>query len=275
MRMVFTLPLSLSLLLSLSLPLLAACDGPSGDAAPTSAPTSAPTAPASSAPAPKDAGAKDAGPHVASEALRRCAESKGDLGSIADAVARLGALAPRGGDGACFVATLPRPLAVVATLDTNSAQPAGGRGAPRLIFLLPKLVITAVPFGEGSKLLEFGEWTGTTRTLKGEISLPVTGPLAADAPFRGVLQGTDRTRCATCHRQEERHPTIPDAFVSVAFQPEPGTFVTVTDLEELHTLCTRADDPGPRCAMIHALFDFGEITQGSFAPVVETLFQKP
>lgn len=257
----------------LALVFLVACDASSSEAGPSSVPTSAPPDSSTPTPAPKDAGAKDAGPHGASDALRKCAESKGEIGSIADAVARLGALAPNG-DGPCFVATLPRPLAVVATLGVSSAQPAGGRGAPRLFFMLPKLVISAVPFGEGSKVLEFGEWTGTTRTLKGEISLPVTGPLAADAPFSRVLQGTDRTSCATCHRQEERHPTIPNAFTSLAFQPEPGTFVTVPELEELHTLCTQADDPGSRCTFIHALFDFGEITQGSFSPVVQT-FQSP
>lgn len=256
---------------ALALAFLAACDASSSDGGPSPAPTPAPSASSTPAPGPRDGGAKDAGPHTASEELRRCAQSKGDIASIADAVARLGALAPNG-DGPCFVATLPRPLAVVATLGVTSAQPALGRGAPRLFFMLPKLVISAVPAGEGSKVLEFGEWTGTTRTLKGEISLPVTAPLAADAPFRRVLQGTDRTTCATCHRQEEPHPTIPDAFVSVAYKPEPGTFVTVPELEELHTLCTQADDPGPRCAMIHALFDFGEITQGSFSPVVETFF---
>jgi hypothetical protein len=261
----------LALALVLVLVALTACDASSSEAGPAPAPTSAPSSSPTAVPAPKDAGPKDAGPHVASEALLRCAESKGDIGSIADAVARLGALAPKGGDGPCFVATLPRPLAVVATLGVTSAQPANGRGAPRLFFMLPKLVISAVPAGDGSKVLEFGEWTGTTRTLKGEIALPVTGPLAADAPFTRVLDGTDKTSCAKCHRQEERHATIPNAFVSIAFQPEPGTFVTLEELEELHTLCTRADDPGARCAMIHALFDFGEITQGSFSPVVETL----
>ena len=253
---------------------LAACDSSPSEAGPISAPTSAPSGPSTAVPASKDAGAKDAGSHAASDALLRCAQSKGEIGSIADAVARLGALAPNA-DGPCFVATLPRPLAVVATLGVTSAQPAGGRGAPRLFFMLPKLVISAVPAGDGSKVLELGEWMGTTRTLKGEIPLPVTGPLAADAPFTRVLQGTERTLCATCHRQEERHPTIPNAFVSVAYKPEPGTVVTVEELEELHTLCTRADDPGSRCAMIHALFDFGEITQGSYAPVVETFFQSP
>jgi hypothetical protein len=257
----------------LALLFLAACDNSSSAVAPSSAPTAAPSASSTATPKPNDGGAKDAGPHVASEALRQCALSKGEIGSIADAVARLNALAPKG-DGPCFIATLPRPLAVVATLGVSSAQPAGGGGAPRLLLMLPKLVITAVPAGDGSKVIEFGEWVGSTRTIKGEIGLPVTAPLAADAPFVRVLQGADRTTCAVCHRQEERHPTIPNAFLSVAFKPEPGTFMTVTELEELHSLCTRADDPGSRCTMIHALFDFGEITEGSFSPAVQT-FQIP
>jgi len=259
---------------ALALLFLAACDGSSSDGGPPPVPAPAPSASSSTTPAPKsDGGVKDAGPHGASDALRKCAESKGAIGSIADAVMRLNALAPNA-DGPCFVATLPRPLAVVATLGVTSAQPAGGRGAPRLLLMLPKLVISVVPAGDGSKVLELGEWMGTTRTLKGEIALPVTVPLAADAPFVRILKGTDRTSCATCHRQEERHPTIPNAFLSIAFKPEPGTFVTLPELEELHTLCTQADDPGARCTMIHALFDFGEITEGSFSPAVET-FQIP
>lgn len=253
-----------------ALAVLAACDASTSRTAPDPTTMPAPSRSSSSS-TPRDAGARDAGPHVVSEALLRCAERKGDVGSIADAVVRVNALAPNG-DGPCFVATLPRPLSVVATLGVTSAQPAGGRGSPRLFFMLPKVVISAVPAGAGSKVLEFGEWTGTTRTLKGEIELPVTKPLAADAPFLRVLQGTDRTLCATCHRDEERHPSIADAFVSDAFQPEPGTFVTVEELEELHALCTRAEDEGARCAMIHALFDFGEITQGAFSPAVPTFF---
>ncbi len=256
----------------LALLLVAACNASATEAGPAPAPTPTPSGSSTATPPPKDSGAADAGPH-GGEALRKCAASKGDIGSIADAVVRLNALAPNA-DGPCFIATLPRPLAVVATIGVSSAQPAVGRGSPRLFFMLPKLVISAVPSGDGSKVLEFGEWTGTTRTLKAEIAVPVTAPLAADAPFLRVLKGTAATSCATCHRQEEPHPTIANAFTSLAFQPEPGTFVTVEDLEELHRLCTQADDPGSRCTMIHALFDFGEITQGSFSPVVQT-FQGP
>ncbi len=256
----------------LALVFLAACDASSSEPGPSTAPTSAPSDASTPIPAPKDSGAREAGAHV-TVALERCAASKGAIGSIADAVARLNALGA-GADGPCFVATLPRPLAVVATLGATSAQPANGRGAPRLFLMLPKIVISVVPAGDGSKVIEFGEWTGSTRTLKGEISLPITAPLAADAAFRRVLNGAGRTTCGTCHRQEDPHPTIANAFTSLAFKPDQGTFVTVEELEELHTLCTNAGDPSSRCAMIHALFDFGEVTQGSFSPVVAT-FQGP
>jgi hypothetical protein len=261
--------LVLLVLLVLSLIGAAGCDGTSGGAEPAPGPTTQPTTAPTSSTAPlKDGGTTDGGPHAANEALRRCAESKGEIGSIADAVTRLNAIIGKGGDGACFVATLPRPLAVVATLNTASAQPAGGRGAPRLFLMLPKLVVAAVPDGEGSKVLEFGEWTGTTSTIKGEVALPVTTTLAADAPFQKVLQGEGRTTCATCHAREEPHATIPNAFVSDALKP--ANEVTLAELEELHTLCITSGITSSRCDFIHALFDFGEITQGAFSPVVGT-----
>ena len=118
-------------------------------------------------------------------------------------------------------------------------------------------------------MLEFGQWTGTTRTIKGEVALPVAAPLTADAAFQHILQGSDRTTCGTCHGAEEPHPTIANAFVSKALKP--SNELTVTELEELHTLCVSTGLESPRCNFIHALFDFGEITQGAFSPVVETL----
>jgi hypothetical protein len=131
-------------------------------------------------------------------------------------------------------------------------------------------VITAVPEGEGSKVIELGEWTGTTATIKGEIGLPVTAPLASDAPFQRILaQGGGGTKCATCHGQEEAHPTIANAFVSNALRPT--NEVKLPDLEELHRLCVSSGTTSARCELIHALFDFGDVTQGAFSPVVGTM----
>lgn len=252
------------------LPLLvfAACDA--SDAANGAAPSSPDAQPDASA-RPLDAGtAVDAAPtHHASDALVRCAEKRRELSSIADTVVHLSTMTTPA-DGPCFIATLPRPLAIVATNGTISAQPAAGPNSPRLFFLLPKLVISAVPSGEGSKVLEFGEWTTATRTLKAEIPLPITAPLAADAPFRQVAR-TGGTVCAVCHRDEEPHPTIPNAYVSAAFKPALGTFVKLEELRKLHDACTATDDTSERCAMFHAVFDFGEVTAGAFAAAVETM----
>lgn len=254
---------------ALALLVIAGCsEGSVTEPEPSPSPSSS-----STAQAPPSAGV-DAGPaHAPSAALKRCAASPTEPASIADGVALLNALAPA--DGPCFVAALRRPLSVVATRGVTSAQPAASKSSPRLFFLLPKVAISAVPEGEGGKLLEFGQWTSATQTLKGEIALPVTTPLAPDAPFKKVLQDPYRTVCGTCHRGEHGHPSIPGAFISAAFKPEPGTFVTVAELAEHHAACAQSADPSPRCEMFHALFDFGAVTQGAFAPEVETFFTTP
>ncbi|MBX3233747.1 MAG: hypothetical protein KIT84_09235 [Labilithrix sp.] len=254
-----------ALVLPLVVGSLVGCDGAPSAASPS-------VAPATSSPARPDADAGAVQPqHAASDALRRCAEVAGTPASIEDTMARLGAL-PAPADGPCFVATLPRPLAVVATRGVTSAQPAAGPSSPRLFFLLPKLVISAVPEGDGSKVLELGEWVTPSRTLKGEIDLPITTPPAADAAFRRVLQDNGSTICATCHREEEQHASIANGYVSAAYKPEPGTYVTLAALSSLHDACTRDDDPSARCAMLHAVFDFGAVTQGDFGPDVGTFF---
>jgi hypothetical protein len=60
---------------------------------------------------------------------------------------------------------------------------------------------------------------------------------------------------------------------SSSTEPEPGTFVKLAELQKLHDACARDDDPSERCAMLHAVFDFGEVTAGAFAQDVETFFR--
>lgn len=207
--------------------------------------------------------------HRANETLRSCAAAGGPVTSIATAVTRLNALPPPV-DAPCFVASLPRPLSVVATSGVTSAQPAAGKENPRLFLLLPGVVVSVVPSGDGAKLLEFGEWTSATRTLKGELGLPVTAPLTADAPFTHVRFGSPATTCALCHRDETPHDTLPGAYVSVAYQPQPGSFIALGALTTQHEGCVAAADETGRCQLFHALFDFGEVNPGAFADEVTT-----
>lgn len=228
------------------------------------------------APPTSDAGADagvDAGTSHASAALQACAalSSSGDVSTIFTAVARLNAL-PEPVTPACFVASLPRPIDAVATISVVSAQPAAGRDSPRVFLLLPGLVASVVPDGDGASLLEFAEWTTPLRTLKGEVKFPVTTPLAPDAPLTRVHSNLGVTTCGLCHRNETPHDSIDGGFVSDAFRPDPGTLVPIAELAQRHAECPPGEST-PRCEVLHALFDFGALRQGAFSPDVALFVQ--
>lgn len=113
-------------------------------------------------------------------------------------------------------------------------------------------------------MIELGQWVNAARTMKGEIEVPVNAALAADAAFTRVLSATGtRTSCSSCHR-DERTGTVPKAFTSAAFQPQSSQRVPLARLSALHDACTRDEDPSERCAMLHAVFDVGPVTEGAF-----------
>lgn len=207
--------------------------------------------------------------HGPDEALRACAALPADPHGIADVIEHLNTLsAPV--DAACLVATLPRPLALVATDGTNSAQPATRHTSPRIFLRLDGLVIGVVPDGDGGKLLELGEWVTPTRTLKGELEVPVLGPLDDDAAYQHALYSESATSCGLCHVGETPHPTLPHAFVSDAFRPLPESVVGLDELRDMHDTCTAEQDTSARCHMFHALFDLGDVVDGPFDDAVAT-----
>lgn len=207
----------------------------------------------------------DGGGHAEPEALLRCAAAgAGAVTSIAQVVDRLNAL-PHPVTGPCLVASLPRPLSVVATLEANSAQPAEGPHDPRVFLMPPGLVIAVVSSGTSARLLELGEWMTATTTLKGEIALPVTRSLESAEPFaRLAAKKTDGvTSCGLCHESEVAHPSVPYGHVSAAFRPK--TEVKLEALAAEHQACVTRHDASARCDLFHALFDFGALEQGAFA----------
>ncbi len=207
--------------------------------------------------------------HTPSEALRACADAPSELHTIGDVITQLNSM-PAPVSAACLVATVPRPLALVATEGTNSAQPASSHQSPRIFLRMDGLVMGVVPDGDGGKLLEFGEWVTPTRTLKGELEAPVLGPLADDAAYQHALYSASSTACGLCHLGEAPHPTIPSAFVSDAFRPLPDSIVTLDELRAMHDACVVERDSGARCEMFHALFDLGDVVDGPFDDEVST-----
>lgn len=164
----------------------------------------------------------------------------------------------------CLVASLPRPLALVATTSEISAQPATA-SSPRVFVVTPTMFVSVVAAGEGAGLVEFGERTGARHTFKGEIALPLAGALAPTAPFGRVRLQAGGTTCGPCHHAEAAAPDARGAFASLALRPVPGSLVPVERLRAVASAaCAGADDVSPRCLFWRAMFDGGAVVQGEF-----------
>lgn len=205
--------------------------------------------------------------HRASEQLISCNASSVRITSIEHALEVINAL-PKPVDGPCFVAALPRPLKLVASSSVVSAQPSFSRESPRMFLMLDGLVATVVPEGDGARVLEFGQWSSQTRTIKGEIDLPVTGALPLDAAYTHVASMRMGTNCGLCHTAEREEK--PGVFSSVAYRPQKREEISVGALRAQHDACVADGGVDGACAMFHALFDFGPVEQGAFSAEIRT-----
>lgn len=207
---------------------------------------------------------------------RRCrAEGgvSGAPGSIAGVVALANAL-PRPLSLSCFLESLDRPLHVHTTRSTVSLQPSAGDRSPRIFLFSGSLILSVVPEGKGSPLMEMGQLVDPARSLKAEIRFPLEGPLGPDDPYEHV-RDANGTTCRFCHPDEAPAPQVaPAAYVSGAFKPSPGGRVTLDFLAQERARCDGAAEPD-RCAILRALFDHGEVRWREFPASVPTAFRQP
>lgn len=160
----------------------------------------------------------------------------------------------------CFLDALPHPLNLNATTSRISAQPAGDDENPRFfIFAGPesKLVISAVPSGEGSSVIEYSIMISDIESIKGEIAFPildtvvlntVNSRIAAKSPATG-------TTCGGCHTGERLAPIEfygANQFISRALSPKSTSQVSEGRLKELNSQCKNIQSE--RCNIYDAIF---------------------
>lgn len=200
-----------------------------------------------------------------------CAPTGDAPASVADVVDRLVDL-PADATVSCFVSSLPRPLGVEATWDVFSAQPAAGRASPRVFLQFDALIVTVGLGDVGADLLELGEAAdGPASTVKAEIALPLADDFDEDAPFsRVLLDEGGGTTCGSCHGHEaEQRPGV---YASTLFQPALDKLVPVEELAGYAEDCPdEADDA--RCALLHALFDHGDVVHRPFPTDLPTIYE--
>lgn len=165
----------------------------------------------------------------------------------------------------CFLESLARPLEISASYGVFSAQPAKGARSPRIFLFQDPNVMSIVPEGDGAQLLEFGEQRPEFRSLKAEITFPVTTQLERSAPFDKLLSTPTLTTCGGCHPGEQQESEISGmrTFTSLALRPRPQELVSAASLDHELSICDRAREP-QRCAMLDALMGWGQVTDRSF-----------
>jgi hypothetical protein len=182
--------------------------------------------------------------------------------SIPEALTLINSL-PRPTTLACFLESLERPLSIYMTASDLSLQPSPGARSPRTFIVFNPLVISIVPDGEASTVIEFGFRTSMERSIKAEILFPVSQDVTAARLFDRVTRGQDSTECARCHTAEQHtpHEDFPEGvFESDVIPPYASLEVGVDELRAEVSACDPTLEEH-RCGILNALFNHGEVQQ--------------
>lgn len=152
----------------------------------------------------------------------------------------------------CFIQSLGKPLNIVASQSSSSAQPSVGLRSPRIFIFGEQLIMTVVPAGIGKDLLEFGQLVSSSESIKGELEFPIATKISATLPFTRIASGGGTT-CTACHRPEYPTPGSSYSFTSKAIMPSSFGQVSLSDLQLQSELCNTESEPY-RCAILRSLF---------------------
>jgi hypothetical protein len=198
--------------------------------------------------------------------IEACSAPTGTSGSpqsISELVALLNAL-PNPTTIACFLESLERPLEVYLTRSRLSAQPAVDARSPRTFIVTPKLLMSVVPDGVSSSLLELGSRSTPGRTIKAEIEFPLTRDITVSTLDEQVRVGKFSV-CGGCHTAERLASDrfFPEGgFESNMITPLPGYEVDLEVLRADAGICDPTLEP-LLCKNLGALFDHGEVRASS------------
>lgn len=193
-------------------------------------------------------------------------------GTILEALQLIDAL-PRPVTVACVLESLDRPMTLIGSTSPFSAQPAFGETAPRIFAIYNTLVLSVVPDGDGSHVIEFAEDRPNARSVKAELNMPVEGEMALSDAFDHLEQGNGGSICGSCHKQEQLAADIDyaTAYESQALRPTPNDAISMWDIQDQAEACDPNTTP-ERCAIYDAIFYRGDVLEGDFPRPLPTLY---
>jgi hypothetical protein len=183
--------------------------------------------------------------------------------TISEAIILLNTL-PKPVTLACFLEALDRPLSLYMTKSDDSLQPAPDERNPRTFILNGDLEMSLVFGGAASNTLEFGFRPIISRSIKAEITFPLTTDVSETSLFDRVQVTERTTKCGACH-VGEAHADFPGfplgVFASDVIAPFEMDEVTIESMKAETASCDAATDEY-RCGLLTALFEHGDVTRG-------------
>jgi hypothetical protein len=141
------------------------------------------------------------------------------------------------------------------------------------MFLFSGNLVVTVASGKGHDLLEVGEPTSETRSVKAELGFPIASKLSATAPYQRIA-AVPGTVCAACHGDEQRaaESMAEGAFESDILRPLPSQEVPLDLVRAAAESCDSAQEP-ERCALFRAVFDHGDVSPRRLSEQAKTFGQ--
>lgn len=190
--------------------------------------------------------------------------------SISETIDLFNAL-PRPVTVACFVESLDRPVEVIASVSGFSAQPAAGLDAPRIFAIYDQLVLSFVPDGDGSRVIEFAEERPDARSVKGEVLMPIEREIGFEDAFAHLdADGNVGSKCGSCHRGEEPSVDYPGAYESAALRPATAETMRLDEIVDAYETCDGVDER--RCEILDALLWDDRVRDGDFPRLLPTIY---
>jgi len=115
-----------------------------------------------------------------------------------------------------------------------------------------------------------GEATRPGQSIKAELEFPITSDVTLEDAF-SRLGFRDITSCGVCHDGRVPAFGIEGAVESEVLRPADRELVPLDELRSEAGSCDADIEPA-RCAMLHALFDHGEVVSAEFPRSVPTIF---
>lgn len=206
----------------------------------------------------------DKGESSSSQSCTGPTDSLGSPKTIEETVTLINSL-PRPLSLSCFLTSLKAPLNVFAVNSTFSAQPAVDQNSPRIFIIRSNLVLSVAPGGVGRNLLEFGEFTNSTESIKGELEFPLEGTVTVDQIMKQISQTSNTSTCVTCHSSERKiqYNSLGQLFANKVVRPNESQRVTSSYLKSQAAACN-PDINKHRCEVLNAVFSSGQGQDASF-----------